>query len=106
MITKETAVKIWNCYNEIDSAEKLLQEMRESLKQQPDDPPSLRNAFGERVGLQLGVPTGSDSQRIFGVNTEMGVKIIINHIEEKKKRLEELRAIATIELKEVPNANN
>lgn len=99
MITKETVVKIWNCYNEIESAEKLMEEMAESLRKRPDEVPSLRNAFGDRCGLQLGVPSGNDSQRIFGVNTEMGVKIILNHIAEKKQRLEELRTIAMSELK-------
>lgn len=99
MISKETAVKIWNCYNEIESAENLLSEMAKSLTELPDEPPSLRNAFGERCGLELGVPMGGGSQRIFGVKTEMGVKIINNHIREKQEKLEELKAIAILELK-------
>ncbi len=99
MITKETAVKIWNCYNEIESAEKIMADLAESSKKSPDEPPSLRNAFGERCGLQLGVPSGSDSHRLFGVNLEMSIKIIQQHIDEKNKRLEELKSIATLELK-------
>lgn len=99
MITKETAVKIWNCYNEIENAEKIMADLAESSKKSLDEPPSLINAFGERCGLQLGVPYGSDSHRIFGVNFEMSIKIIQQHIDEKNRRLEELKAIATLELK-------
>lgn len=100
MITKETAVKIWNCHNEIENAEKIISDMAETLKQDGEKKaPTLYNAFGERCGLQLSVPSGSDSHRLFGVNTELGVKIIEKHIQEKKKRLEELMAIAKIELK-------
>jgi demethoxyubiquinone hydroxylase (CLK1/Coq7/Cat5 family) len=101
MITKETAVKIWHCYNEIESAEKILTDLAESLKKSPDEAPTLSNAFGERCGLQLGVPSGNAGQRIFGVNTEMGVKVIEQHIQDKKKRLEEFRAIAHLEMKQV-----
>lgn len=99
MITKETAVKIWNCYNEIESAEKIISDLAESSKKSPDEPPSLRNAFGDRCGLQLGVPCGSDSHRLFGVNLEMSIKIVQQHIDEKHRRLEELKAIAMLELK-------
>lgn len=99
MITKETTVKIWNCYNEIECAEKIMADLAESSKKTPDEPPSLKNAFGERCGLQLGVPMGSGSHQLFGVNLEMSIKIIQQHIDEKNRRLEELKTIATLELK-------
>jgi hypothetical protein len=103
MITKETAVKIWNCYNEIENAEKIISDLAESTKKSPEEPPSLTNAFGERTGLQLGVPSGSNSHRLFGVNLEMSIKIIQKHIDEKNQRLEELKAIALLELKNPSN---
>jgi hypothetical protein len=99
MISKETAVKIWNCHNEIESARQIICDIADLLaKDKEKHPPTLYNAFGERVGLQLGVPSGNDSQRIFGVNTELSIKIIENHIEEKEHRLKELMDIARIEL--------
>lgn len=60
--------------------------------------PNFYDAFGEKRGLQLGVPSGQDSHRIYGVNVELGVKIIEQHIQDNEKRLEELMAIAKIEL--------
>lgn len=100
MISKETCVKIWNCYNEIDKAEKIIKDMAETLADDEEkNTPTLNNVFGEQRGLQLGVPSGSSSYTLFGVNVELSVKIIEKHVEEKKRRLEELMAIAQIELK-------
>lgn len=99
MITKETAVKIAFCHEQIENCQKIINDMAEILKQDAEKTtPRLNNAFGEKVGLELGVPSGNSGHRIFGVNTELGIKIIQSHVEEKKKRLEELMAIATIEL--------
>ena len=99
MITKETCVKIWNCHNEIEKANELMKTMAEKLAKDADkESPTLYNAFGEQVGLKLGVPSGNDSHTLYGVNVDLGVKIIEQHIREKKCRLEELKAIAKIEL--------
>lgn len=99
MITKETCVKIWNCYNEMDKAKKLISDMAETLKEDEDKlTPTFENAFGEKRGLQLGVPSGQSSHYLFNVNTDLSVKIIEQHIMQNEKRLEELKAIAKIEL--------
>ena len=99
MITKETAAKIYFCHEQIENCNKLINDMAEVLKKDIDKTtPQFHNAFGEKVGLQLGVPSGSDSYRIFGVNAELSIKIIEKHIEEKTTRLNELMAIAKIEL--------
>lgn len=99
MISKETCVKIWNCWNEIDSAKKLIEGMAEAIKEDKEKrPPTIHNAFGERCGLELGVPVGRDGHRIYGVNTSLGIKIIEQHISDQERRLDELMAIAKIEL--------
>lgn len=99
MITKETAVKIWNAHNEIENCDKLIQDMGKLLMDDKDKKePTLYNAFGERRGLELGVPSGKDSHRIFGVNADLGVKIIETHRSDMAERLKELMAIAKIEL--------
>lgn len=99
MITKETCVKIWNAWNEIEKSEELLKDMAKNLKNDPEkNPPTLHNAFGDNVGLQLGVPCGSGGHQLYGVGIDLGVKVIESHIERQRKRLEELKAIAKIEL--------
>lgn len=99
MITKETCVKIYNCYEQIENAKKLIADMAEVLsKDEEKSAPALHNAFGDRCGLQLGVPSGAGSHRLYGVNTDLGVKIIEAHIKKNEERLGELMAIAKIEL--------
>lgn len=99
MITKETAAKIYFCHEQIENCKKLISDMAETLKIDSEkETPQLSNAFGEKAGLQLGVPSGMGSHRLFGVNAELAVKIIEKHIEEKTIRLNELMAIAKIEL--------
>lgn len=99
MITKETCVKIYNCWEQIENCEKLMKDMAEIVaKDKERQEPRLSNAFGDRVGLQLGVPSGDSGHRIFGVSIDLSVKIIEQHVEVQKKRLKELEAIAKIEL--------
>jgi hypothetical protein len=101
MITKETCVKIFNCHNEIEKAENLIKEMRDKLSQDKEKTiPTFENAFGEKRGLQLGVPSGHSSHWLYNVSFELSIKIIEDHIVANKKRLEELMAIAKIELYE------
>jgi hypothetical protein len=101
MITKETCVKIWNCHNEIEKSNRLIADMAEVLSHDKEkSPPQLHNAFGDRQGLQLGVPSGSsDAYRLYNVSTDLAVKIIEEHIKMNENRLVELMAIAKLELK-------
>jgi len=100
MITKETCVKIWHCHNEIEKSQELISTLAESLKNDAEKKsPTLHDAFGEKAGLQLGVPIfGSSGHSLYGVPIELGLKVIEKHIEAKRHRLEELMAIAKIEL--------
>jgi hypothetical protein len=99
MITKETCVKIWNCHNEIEKSKKLIEDMAKVLSNdESKKAPTLDNAFGERRGLQMGVPSGNDSHYLYNVNIDLGVKIIEAHIKQNEERLIELMAIAKIEL--------
>lgn len=97
MISKETCYKIWNAWNEIEKSEILITDMKKAYKETGST--DLDDSFGRPQGITLGVPSGHDSHRIFGVPLDLSVKIIEAHIENQKKKLEELKAIATIELK-------
>lgn len=101
MITKETCLKIWQAYQEIENAEKLLESLADILKkEQEKDLSSIHNAFGERRGMELIVNTGTsgESFMLCNVSPTLSVGIIENHIQSKRKRLEELKSIAKIEL--------
>ena len=99
MLSKEICVKIWNAYQQVENGKKLIEEMEEVLRNNKDlKEPCFRNAFGERVGLELGVPSGRDSSRIFGLSNVLGKKIIKEHVRNSKKRLKELMKEAEFEL--------
>ncbi len=102
MISQETAAAIWSAYREIASAEKLLADMAaERAKPFADRSkyaPTLKDAFGQRQHLQLGVPSGENSHRIFDVNPELAEAVIRAHIAKKNVELVEANERARIEL--------
>lgn len=100
MITQKTAARIWDCYREIGAAEKLLEDMAEAAKQNRDEPfpERLQDAFGRRRPLQLGVPSGKDSHRIFNVAPNLAESVIRAHIANKKAELIEANEQARIEI--------
>lgn len=96
MISKETATDLAMTYREIETAEKLLEEV---LKSQPwREMPDIRDAFGRRVdGLQLGVPTGETGQRLFTVPWALCKPIIESHIASKRALISALNEKALLE---------
>ncbi len=100
MITKETAAMIWTAYREIDVAEKLLSDMQEVRARERVDAhaPTLRDAFGRKQQLQLGIPSGENGHRIFDVSPVLAESVIRAHIENKRAELHEGNERARIEL--------
>lgn len=100
MISQETSGRVWNCYREIAAGEKLLADLDEASKEYRDDvrAKSLRNAFGERRGLQLGVPSGEWSHRLLDVSPELGRVIIEAHIAQRRSELVALNELCRSEV--------
>ena len=108
MIQQETAYDVWICYREIQTAKKILEDMEKQKKQDLGDL-SLKDAFGRRKNLQLGVPMGDNAHRLFDVSPELARSVIIAHIAIKEAKLVELNerahfetAIAAIRRVETP----
>lgn len=100
MITQETAGKIWDCYREIAAGEQLLTDMEASAKEYRHDvrASSLKDAFGKRRHLQLGVPTSDSSHRILDVAPDLAKSVIHAHIANMRARLAEANEQARIEI--------
>jgi len=100
MIQRETAARIWECYREIETAEKLLEDMAELKDRYRNDPHAqhLKDAFGRGRDLQLGIPSGENSHRLFKVAPRLAESIIYAHIASKKAELVEANEQARIEL--------
>lgn len=100
MITQETAALIWNAYREIAAGEKLLADMAEEQRNFVSDPhsPTLRDAFGRRRHLQLGIPSGENSHRLLDVHPQLAESVIRAHIANKHAELAEANERARVEL--------
>lgn len=101
LISKDTAMDIALAYREVETAEKLLEEILEARSRH--EAPDIRDAFGRiQGGLQLGVPSGSGSLRLFNVPWEMCRPIIEAHIARQKSILATLTEKARIEMEARP----
>ncbi len=100
MITQETAGKIWNAYREIVVAEKLLADMAEAARDFDNDVrrETVKDAFGRRRQLTMGVPSGDDCSRILDVAPGLAKCVIAAHIAEQRTNLVALNEQARIEL--------
>jgi hypothetical protein len=99
MISQETISLIWSAHREIEAGEKLLEDLAKTRAYEPDRyAPTLKDHFGYKRHLQLGVPSGEDSHRIFDVSPVLAESVIRAHIQNMRARLAEANERARIEL--------
>jgi len=98
MITEKTAARIWTCYREIAAGKKLLKDGEVALADNPHEDPFPRDPFGQKRGLQLGIPSGNTSHRLFDVPPQLAFSVIRAHIAEQERMLKEANEQARIEL--------
>ncbi len=96
MITKDTARLIFNAYSEIDKGKKLLKDFKDQIK--TSGSLELKDAFGYPAEIQMGIPAGPSSQRLFNVPKEIAIDVIERHIEGQKEELKRLKVVAKQEL--------
>lgn len=97
LISKETATDIAMAYRELEVAEKLLQDVRDTVANGCGK--DIRDVFGRtQHGLQLGVPSGDTGHRLFNVEYTLAIPVIEAHIAHHKARLAALSEKARLEL--------
>jgi hypothetical protein len=96
MITKETAARIWQCHQDMEVGQKLVDDMKEALERGKD--PNPRDPFGHQKCLQLGVPSGDNGHRMFNVQPRLAISVIQAHIANQQAALSEANEQARIEL--------
>lgn len=96
LISKTTATDIALAYRELETATKLLAEIQDTRSRY--EAVDIRDAFGRQVsGLQLGVPSGENSQRLFNVPWEIAKPVIETHIATQRAKIAALSQTAIIE---------
>ena len=105
MITKETARRIYNCYQQIEEIDRIKKEMIEEVekarkREAESHEPLSNNSFGRfGKGMQLGIPNGiTSSMRVFDISPSIGLKVMDEQREKLEKDLRELETIARLEL--------
>ena len=102
MITQETASAIWSAYREIEASNKLIEDMAaERSRPFSDDEKhaaTLKDVYGRKRHLELGIPSGQNGHRIYGVSPELAESVIRAHIAKKQAELVEANERARIEL--------
>lgn len=95
-ITRETAARIAYAHDEITAAEKLMSELEDAERNYRD--PDFRDSFGRQRGLQLGVPSGESSRRLFNVSPRLAKTVIQSFIYDKQAEIRALCELAAREL--------
>ena len=74
--------------------------MEEQRKRYPNDPHAeyLKDCFGRAQSLQLGIPSGENSHRLFNVSPSLAESVIKAHIADKRAELVEVNEDARIEM--------
>ena len=100
MITQKTAADIYHLYRGIEAGNKLLQDLAAEIEKGKFDKiePNLKDCFGRRTRLELGVPSGDNSHRVFGVAPDLAMSVIRAHIANCEAKLKEAQERARIEL--------
>jgi hypothetical protein len=97
MITNETAYRIAVAYQEIESGEKLLADVKAAVERATTV--DIRDAFGRPVRrIEMGIPSGDNSRRLLHVEYELAVPVIEAHIAHKRAQLKALNEIARAEV--------
>jgi len=100
MITQKTAARIWECYREIQAAEKLLDDMATVEKDYSFEPAEekLKSAwcsFRRKVSQDA---FGRKTDLLFYVSPKLAESVIAAHIANKKAELVEANEQARIEI--------
>ena len=97
-ISKQTAMDIALAYREVETAEKLLEDVRGTMDR-IHRTTDIRDAFGRvQHGLQLGIPTSETGRTLFNVPYSLAVPIIETHIATQRALISALAEKAKAEL--------
>ncbi len=88
---------VFNCYREIEEANKMVGELKKSLNEKGDF--EIKDNWGNSRGLELHVPTSMSGATIRRVPFELALTIIEKHVENQHKELERLKEVCKIQLK-------
>ena len=97
MITKDISRLIFNCYNEIENGNKMIEELKKKLNKEGEL--ELKDSWGNSKGLELRIPLdGNGGWSIHRVPFHLALDVIKEHISNQEKELERLKSVCLVQL--------
>ena len=96
MITKEVARQIYCCYNEIEQAIKMREELKKALNENGEF--KISDNWGNTRGLELHIPTSMSGATIKMVPFKLALEVIKEHIIRQEQELDRLKDVCKIQL--------
>lgn len=96
MVTKDIARLIYNCYSEIESGNKMIEELKKRLNEKGEL--ELKDNWGNTAGLELRIPNEGGSWSIHQVSFHLALDVIKEHISNQEKELSRLREVCRVQL--------
>jgi hypothetical protein len=94
MITKEIAAAVWTAYNEIEQANKMVEELKKSLNDKGEF--EITDNWGNSRGLELHIPTSMSGAKIKRVPFELAIDVIEKHVQAQQTELLRLETICKL----------
>lgn len=96
MITKDIARLIYNCYQEIENGNKMIEDLKTNLNEKGEF--ELKDTWGNTAGLELRIPNKSGSVSIKSVPFHLALDVTKEHIANQEKELARLREVCRVQL--------
>lgn len=97
MITKEIAIRIANCYNEIEQGNGMIEELKKKLNEKGEL--EIKDNWGNSKGLELRIPIDNSSgYQIKRVPFKLCLDVIQEHLKSQTEELERLKEVCRVQL--------
>lgn len=96
MITKEDCRQLYNYYAQVETSEKLIEDLEQFAKNQDENIPDvIPESYSSHGSIELCVPTFKEgrfqtgSARVYNISYHAALRVLRNHVETLKKKIEE-----------------
>lgn len=97
MITKEDARLVYNLYSQIETTEKIINDLEDFVKQQGSRVPDIIDKNYQPYGsITINIPSfesgrfSEKSARVYNISYNAALRVLKNHIEHLKKQIKTL----------------
>lgn len=96
MITKEDCRQLYNYYAQVETTEKLIEDLEKFARSQDEKIPDvIPESYSSHGSIELCVPTFKEGQfqtgsaRVYNISYHAALRVLRNHIEELRKKIED-----------------